>query len=617
MPWFINQRENQYCVFKEGQSEPLKCYDAEADASAYLQALYADEGKAVALKDGVIGGYGVAFTGPDRKDLAGEYFTAETNLWLDQYPIIPLLYNHAQDVKISARVVGAARPVRKDEIGVWYEAQLKERDEYEAAILELVKAGALGFSTGSVPHLVQCAADGKLESWPVVELSLTPTPAAGPYLTTVNAVRSHYKSITGGKATMNLLETIKKLVPGLSDEQYAQLEAVLALAGMGSGEVEAAVSEDIKAVAPAITEAQLKSLIDAVRPEPAPAITEAQIKAIVQKVIAPYLKPGNGNTPPAQNAPKSADEIKAEARKSFNLYLHTGRDTRDRAVKALEEGTAGEGGYTVPELFYAEMVVGLKDASIWRAAGARVIQMTSDTMEVPTMTNSTAAVVTDEEGNYSEVDPSFGHVTFTPFKYTKLVKVTEELAADSAFDIWGDMLMPDYNQAFAAAENAGFTTGDGTTGPGGAVTGATVGVTAASASAITADEVIDLYHALGYLYRQNGVFMANDATLKYIRKLKDSTGQYLWQPGMQAGQPDRLMGRPVITNNSMATITNSAKVLLFCDPRYYWIAQRSGLTIDRNPYLYMYNGYIGFFGRMRIDGNVMLAEAFQVLQMHA
>ncbi len=495
---------------------------------------------------GRIGGYGVAFTGPEEKDLQGDYFTPDTNLWLEHYPVVPVLYQHGQDRALGKRVIGQATP-RQDARGVWYETQLALRDEYEDLILELVKAGVLGYSTGSLPHLVERAPDGKLLSWPVAELTLTPTPAAGPYLTSVAATRSAYKAaqivnsqiLAEGETTM--------------DENQVTLETV-------------------------------KGLIDA--------------------TLAPYLQP-QSQTPPAQAAPE-------RARQAFNAYLHTGK-----ASKAMEEGTPSEGGYLVPEQFYAEVVRGLAEQSIIRRAGARVVAMTSDTMEVPTMTHAAAAVLTDEEAAYDDKDPTIGHVTFNPYKFTRLTKVSEELAADAAFDLWGAVLAPDFMQAFAAAENAYFTTGTGSSQPQGVVTGATVGVTAAATNAITGDELIDLYHALGYLYRQNAVWMMNDATIKAIRKLTDGNDQYLWQPGMAAGQPDTLLGRPVITNNSMATLAASAKTVLFGDFAYFWIGQRAGMTVDRNPYLYMANGQVGYFARLRLDSHVMLASAFQVLQMHA
>ncbi len=581
MPYLIIEKEDEYCVYKEDADgnpigETLGCHPTEEAAAAQRRALYASEDKsaykATLTKGGNVGGYGVVYTGPRAKDLQGDYFTPETNLWLEQYPVVPLLYQHGQDRTLGKRVIGQAHPVRDDK-GVWYEAQLQQRDEYETLILELVKTGALGYSTGSLPHLVERAPDGKLLSWPVAEITLTPTPAAGPYLTSVSAIRSVYKS--AGIVNLNLEQS---QTGGTQMEEHV----------MTAESVKGMIGEALKVLPPAPDEAQIKGLIDA--------------------ALQPYLKPQSA-TPPAA----TPEEKKTAALKAFNLYLATGAKT-----KALEEGTAGEGGYLVPEQYYAEVVRGLKDDSIIRAAGARVIQMTSDTMEVPTMTQSAAAVIVDEEGNYGDVDPSFGHVTFTPFKFTKLVKVSEELAADAAFDLWGQVLAPDFAQAFAAAENTYFTTGDGTTGPQGVVTGAETGVTAAAVSAITADEIIDLYYSLNHLHRQNGVWMMNDAVLKYVRKLQDGNDDYLWTPGLQSGQPNMLLGRPVITNNSMAaTLQASAKVVLFADFSYYWIGQRAAMTVDRNPFLYMYNGQIGYFARMRLDGNVMLQEAFKLLVMKA
>lgn len=332
-------------------------------------------------------------------------------------------------------------------------------------------------------------------------------------------------------------------------------------------------------------------------------LIDSKLEAALKPYLAPQAKSGFASGK-AGNGPE-------DAVKAFTSYLRTGR------VKALEGGTDSEGGYLIPDQFISELVMGLKDASIIRQAGARVITVNGDSIKVPYITNSTAAVLTDEEGEYSDVDPSFGQVTFTPFKFTRVCKVAEELAADAAFDVWGQALAPDFTQAFAAAENSYLTTGTGNSQPQGVVTGAGVGKTTASATAITADEIIDLYHSLNYLYRQNAVWMMADSTIAYIRKLKDSTGQYLWQPGLAMGQPDMILGRPVITNNSMAAIASTAKTVLFGDFRYYWIAQRAGFSIDRNPYLYQLYGQVGYFARQRLDGRVVLAEAFKVLQQKA
>jgi len=310
----------------------------------------------------------------------------------------------------------------------------------------------------------------------------------------------------------------------------------------------------------------------------------------------------------AERVTQPRDEIRA-----FEAYLRSGVVPAELRA-ALNEGTPAQGGYLVPTEYSDQLVQGLQDQSILRQAGARVIRMTALSMKVPTLTNTSAAVLTTEGSAYDEAEPTVGQIDVTAYKFTRLAKVSDELLADAMFDVWGNILMPDFAQAFAKAENAAFTTGTGSGQPQGVVTGATVGKAAASASAITADDLIELYHSLDYRHRQNAIWMMNDAVMMAVRKLKDSTNQYLWQPGLAAGQPDRLLGRPVITNNNMATIAASAKTVLFGDFAYYWIFDRQDLTIARLNELYAANGQVGFRAFKRFDGHVMLSSAFRVLQ---
>jgi HK97 family phage major capsid protein len=142
-------------------------------------------------------------------------------------------------------------------------------------------------------------------------------------------------------------------------------------------------------------------------------------------------------------------------------------------------------------------------------------------------------------------------------------------------------------------------------------------VTAASATAITIDEIIDLYHSLKSPYRKKAVFTMNDATIKFVRKLKDGSGQYIWQPSVSAGQPDTILNRPVITSEYVPTIAASAKTIAFGDFSYYWIADRQGRSFQRLNELYAANGQIGFRATQRVDGKLILSEAIKVLQQKA
>lgn len=145
----------------------------------------------------------------------------------------------------------------------------------------------------------------------------------------------------------------------------------------------------------------------------------------------------------------------------------------------------------------------------------------------------------------------------------------------------------------------------------------TVGVTAAANNAITADELISLVYALKSPYRRNAKFLMNDATVSMIRKLKDNNGAYLWQPSIQAGEPDRLLGYELHTSLYVPTAKAGALTVAFGDFKNYWIAERSGRTVQRLNELYSTNGQVGFVATERVDGKVILPEGIHLLKMKA
>lgn len=142
-----------------------------------------------ALGDGKIGGYLVAFTGPDATDLDGEYFTAQTDFDAQPGDRVTVYYNHGLDPTLKRRKLGTG-VIAIDDAGIWAETQLQLRDAYERAIYSMAEAGKLGWSSGSLAHLVEKAPDGGILSWPLgKDASLTPTPAAGPVLTAVQPLK--------------------------------------------------------------------------------------------------------------------------------------------------------------------------------------------------------------------------------------------------------------------------------------------------------------------------------------------------------------------------------------------------------------------------------------------
>ena len=284
-------------------------------------------------------------------------------------------------------------------------------------------------------------------------------------------------------------------------------------------------------------------------------------------------------------------------------------------LNALQEGTDSEGGYLVPDEFERTLVEALEEENVFRTL-AHVIRTSSGDRKIPVVASKGSASWVDEEGAYQESDDAFSQVSIGAYKLGTMIKVSEELLADSVFDLEA-YISKEFARRIGAREEESFFNGDGKGKPLGilaATGGAEVGVTAASATAITADEVIDLFYSLKAPYRKNAVWVLNDATVKQIRKLKDTTGQYLWQPSLVAGTPDTILGRPVKTSAFMPTAAAGAKTIAFGDFKYYWIADRQGRTFKKLSELYAANGQVGFMGTQRVDGKLILPEAIKVLQ---
>lgn len=287
-------------------------------------------------------------------------------------------------------------------------------------------------------------------------------------------------------------------------------------------------------------------------------------------------------------------------------------------VNALQEGTDSEGGYLVPDEYERTLVEALEEENMFRQL-AKVIRTSSGDRKIPVGATKGTASWIDEEGAYTESDDSFGQVSIGAYKVGTMIKVSEELLNDSVFDL-ESYIAKEFARRIGAKEEEAFFTGDGSGKPLGilaATGGAETGVTAASSTAVTADELMDLFYSLKSPYRKKAVWVLNDSTIKAVRKLKDSTGQYLWQPSLVAGTPDTLLGRPMKTSAYMPVIAAGAKTIAFGDFSYYWIADRQGRSFKRLNELYAANGQVGFLGFQRVDGKLVLSEAVKVLAQKA
>ena len=184
-----------------------------------------------------------------------------------------------------------------------------------------------------------------------------------------------------------------------------------------------------------------------------------------------------------------------------------------------------------------------------------------------------------------------------------MIKVSDELLNDSAFNI-ESYIAKEFARRIGTKEEEAFFVGDGSGKPTGifnATGGAETGVTVATAN-ITFDDIMDLFYSLRAPYRNNATWILNDSTVKAIRKLKDANGNYLWQPSIKDGEPDKILNRPYRTSIYAPELAVGKRAIAFGDFSYYWIADRQGRRFKRLNELYAPTSHPGFLASDRIDG---------------
>ena len=304
-------------------------------------------------------------------------------------------------------------------------------------------------------------------------------------------------------------------------------------------------------------------------------------------------------------------------RNAFEGYLRCrgmAGEMKPEQRAALNVGTDAEGGFTVPDEFLRELVIAERDFGIMRQESRIVTTGEDGDFLVPKVATRSTAAWTAEAAAFTESEPTFGQVILKSYKAGAISKVSDEILHDSAFDILAFLAL-DLGEAVGLLANTAYVTGasGSTTTPEGIVKKATVGKTFASNAAITADEMIDLYHSIVDAYRKNAIWMVRDSTLAAIRKLKDTTNQYLWQPGLQAGAPDLLLGRPVRIDPDVPAIATVAESVVFGDvARGYWIRDVEGISIKVLNELYAANGQVGFRLHRRTDGDLVDTSAVKI-----
>lgn len=340
---------------------------------------------------------------------------------------------------------------------------------------------------------------------------------------------------------------------------------------------------------------------------------QAQVDA---QLAAPTSRPVSGKPMiTTKEKPVTCTGMKEYTEAFWNMIRNRGN--YGEVHNALSVGEDSEGGFTVPDEFERKLVEALEGNNIFRGM-ATVIRTSSGTRKIPIAEDTGEASWIDEGEEIPESDTTFGQTMLSAYKLGTMIKISNELLNDSAFDL-ASYIARRFGVRMGNAEERAFITGDGVGKPLGLLddAGAKVGVTAAKTTAISFDEVFQLYYALKAPYRKKAEFLCNEALVLQLMTIKDNNGNYIWKPGLDIGKPDTLLNRPLKTSAFMPEVAAGNKVMAFGDYSYYWIADRQNRTFRRLNELYARTDQVGFLTTQRVDGKLILPEAVQVLQMKA
>lgn len=338
-----------------------------------------------------------------------------------------------------------------------------------------------------------------------------------------------------------------------------------------------------------------------------------------QEIMENELK--RATSTPITQKPMSTMNDEKKSTRATDAYkkamLNALRTNFRQVSNILQEGIDASGGYLVPEEYDTRLIDGLTEENIIRKLGTTI--KTSGEHKINIAGTKPAAAWIDEGEGLTFGDATFNQINLDAHKLHVAVKVTEELLYDNAFGL-ENYLIDQFAKALANAEEDAFLNGNGEGKPLGifaSTGGGDVAVTTASTSAITYDELITLVYSLKRPYRKNAKFILNDQTIATLRKLKDGNGQYIWQPALQSGEPDRLLGFEVLTSAYVPTIEAGTAVIAFGDFSYYNIGDRGVRSFAELKELFAGNGMIGFVAKERVDGKLVLPEAVKILKVKA
>lgn len=302
-----------------------------------------------------------------------------------------------------------------------------------------------------------------------------------------------------------------------------------------------------------------------------------------------------------------------EKMEAFDSYLRKGKDAiSEIEKKALTVSNDSTGGYLAPPEYVRELLKTVTEISPIRSL-ARVRNTAQRSIQVPKRTSTFAAQWVSEVGTRSETTGyNVGLEEIPTHEYYALVDISEQDLEDTVFDLEAEM-QSEFATQFSKAEGTAFVSGDSVGKPEGLLTNSSMGeAVSGNSSTLTSDGLITLVHSIKSEYTKNGTFIFNRSTLSAIRKLKDTAGQYIFQPAMMLdGQmANTILGHPYVEATDMPNVGSGTFPIIFGDfQRGYLIVDRVALAVLRDPFTQATTGNVRYIARRRVGGQVVQAEA--------
>jgi HK97 family phage major capsid protein len=581
--------------------------------------LLAFGGEIKALGDGKVGGYLVRYTSADAPDLTGDYFDGATDFDAETGDRVTVYYGHGLDPVLKHRKLGKGT-LTFDDVGVWVEAQLALRDEYEQAIYRMAEAGKLGWSSGTLPNLVERQDEGKAQRithWPLgKDASLTPTPAAGLVATQVLPLKAWADTWLGGdgdapdygdRAADN--EVITETQQDDSQPEAGETPAVLAevkQAPVDDTAVEQTTDDDAGDDPAMETETMSEQNFEAL------AAQLAEIKAALQQPVNPpvpvaapvVLKTGLGDTETkALTAWYKRGDIGGvkhlmESDGSLSLGIKASNDTD------MNITTAADGGDAVPTGHYQGIIARRNEAMLARQLGIMNIPGKGTTVNVPIDNEADGEFVsTNEVAAYDRDAPAISKVAMTLVKYGKKVELSLELLEDEdsnlmAFlnDFVGRGLAKTHNSLLITEAAASSTK--------------TTDFAATAIASPKLEEMVGNSTLDPYLDDSGSVGWVMQPSTKWaINAILGNARVYAGAENSPARRGGDLLGYPVYTTAKAAAIGTGNKSVYFGNWSFMGFREAPGLTVLRDPYTLAATGQIRFVYMFRAVYKLLQATA--------